>query len=353
MGKKNAAAEKMKKETLETLKQVDDNIWMMEYKGSYELDKLLEKGVAGMAGVIRFIQKNVRSARAVLNPVGGNFACSSFNTRTPENDVIFGRNFDYKDSLCMVVWTSPEKGYRSMTVTLGTFLLYGKKWQNLKNIKKPLRIMGAPYGCMDGINEKGLAIAILEIKAKPTCQKTGKKPIINPVAVRAVLDKCATVDEALELLASYDMRDMIFANYHYQIADAEGNSAIVEYVNNEMHIIRQTTKGENQKLTNFYLTEGGDNRKEMGRDRYHNIEEKLCACNYHITEQDAMKLLENNTLYYHHKWMLHMVITVWSSVYNCTNKTMLMCSGMDYAHQYRFSLDHPGEAERIEKQKEG
>ena len=93
---------------------------------------------------------------------------------TNNNEFAYTRNFDYKDSLCFVVWTSPENGYRSMTGTLGTFLLYGKKWQNPKNLKDHIRMMGAPYCCMDGVNEKGLAAAILEIKTKPTKQKTGK-----------------------------------------------------------------------------------------------------------------------------------------------------------------------------------
>ena len=200
---------------------------------------------------------------------------------------------------------------------------------------------------MDGVNEKGLAAAILEIKTKPTKQKTGKKSITTPIAIRAILDKCQNVDEAIALLKQYDMRDLIFANYHYQFADAEGNSAIVEYVNNEMHIIRQNYQGENLKLTNYFLTEGGDNRKEMGRDRYKRIDDKLCECEHKISEEDAMKLLENCTLNYHHKWMPHMVITVWSSVYNCTKKTMKMCSGMNYNDMYEFSLDEPGKVKKI------
>ena len=39
------------KETLATVKQVDENIWTLVYKGSYGLDELLEKGVSGMLGL--------------------------------------------------------------------------------------------------------------------------------------------------------------------------------------------------------------------------------------------------------------------------------------------------------------
>ncbi len=340
-------SKKAVQETLASARQINENIWMLVYHGSYGLDEMLEKGVAGIAGMVRFAQKYVHSKQVFINPFVKDFGCSSFNTRTPENDVIFGRNFDYKDSLCFVVWTAPENGYKSLTVTSGTFLMYGKKWQNPAKRNNHLRMMCAPYCCMDGVNEKGLAAAILEIKAKSTKQKTGKKPITTPVAIRAILDKCQNVDEAVELLKNYDMNDPIFANYHYQFADAEGNSAIVEYVDNKMNVIRQKQKGENLKLTNYFLTEGGDNRKEMGRDRYKRIDDKLCECGHHISEEDAMQLLSDCTLNYHHKYLPHMVITVWSSVYNCTKKTMKMCSGMNYNSMYGFSLDEPGKVNQI------
>ena len=348
MRRNREEAEKAKRETLSSFRQVDDYIWTVVYQGSYGLDELLEKGKKGILGIARFAQDHVRSKQVYINPFVRDCGCSTFNSRTPDNDVILGRNFDYKDSICIVTWTSPENAYRSISVTFGTFFLFGKKWQNPKNIKNHTRVMAAPYCCMDGINEMGLAAAILEIKAKSTKQKTGKTPIITPIALRGILDKCKNVDEAVEFLKQYDMYDPLYANYHYQFADADGNSAIVEYVNNEMHVIRQSEKDENLKLTNFFLTEGGDNRKEMGRDRYHRIDERLCECDHSISEKDAMKLLESCTLHYHHKYLPHMVITVWSSVYNCTKKTMKMCAGMNYNDMYEFSVDEPGVVKKID-----
>ena len=114
-----------------------------------------------------------------------------------------------------------------------------------------------------------------------------------------------------------------------------------------MNVIRQKQKGENLKLTNYFLTEGGDNRKEMGRDRYKKIDDRLCECEHRISEEDAMKLLSDCTLHYHHKYLPHMVITVWSSVYNCTKRTMKMCAGMNYSDMYEFSLDEPGKIKKI------
>ena len=338
---------KARKETLATFNRVDDTVRTLVYHGSYGLDEMLEKGVSGVYGVSRFAKKFIHSKQVFVNPFVRDFGCSSFNTRTPENDVIFGRNFDYKDSLCIVIWTAPENGYRSMTVTLGSFMLYGKKWQNPDKKKNHIRAMIAPYCCMDGINEKGLAAAILEIKSKSTKQKTGKKTIISPIAIRAVLDKCSTVDEAIELFKQFDMRDVLYVNYHYQFADAQGNSAIIEYVDNKMHVIRQSKKDENLMLTNYFLTEGGDNRKGMGEDRYQRIGECLKQNEYKLTEENAMKLLSENTLYYRHKIFRHMVITVWSSVFNLSKGTMKMCAGMNYDTMYEFSLNEPGKVKKI------
>ena len=329
--------------TLSTVKKVSDHIWMMEFKGDYGLDKLLEKGCKGIMDTARFVQKELREPSVIINPFTRDFGCSTFNTRNADGDVIMGRNFDYKDSWCMVVWTAPHKGYRSISVDLGDFFLYGDPGK----ANEPKRLLGAPYLCMDGVNEKGLCAAILEIKAKSTKQNTGKKPIINPVAIRAILDKCATVDEAVRLLCSYDMHDMILVNYHYHFADANGSSAIVEYVNNEMKIIRQKEKDENLVLTNYFLSEGGDNRREMGRDRFKNINECLCKCGGVMSEEEAMKLLSENTLYYRHKIFRHMVTTVWSNVYNSQKKTMTLCAGMDYKNMYLFSLDEPGKVIKL------
>lgn len=343
MRERKEIAVQKREETLKSFKQIDDNIWILEYKSSYGLDALLEKGVDSILGAVKFLQREVRFPHLAANPMHDGFACSTYNAKTPKGDYIFGRNFDYKEAPCVVVWTAPEKGYRSLAVVDSTFFIHGTKYLSLKNAKRPLRIMGSPYMSMDGVNEKGFSCAVLEIKAKATKQNTGKKPVITTVALRAVLDKCETVDEAVELFSSYDMHDLLGINYHYQFADAQGNSAIIEYVDNKMHVIRQKKQEDNLVLTNYFLTPGGDNSDGRGQDRYEHIEKTLKLNDGKLTEDAAMQLLSECTLNYRHKWMGHQVITLWSSVYNCTEKSMLMCAGMDYSKKYKFYVDKPGE----------
>ena len=341
--KKNIAKEK----TLSSFRQIDDNIWTLVYENDYGLDELLEKGVGNIMDAVLFLQKKVRTA-ILPNPTHGGFACSTFNAKNPEGHHMLGRNFDYKAAPCAVCWTNPEKGYKSVSIIDTTFFIHGTDHFTLKKSKKHQRVLGAPYMAMDGINEKGFSIAVLEIKSKATKQQTGKKPIITTVAIRAALDKCATVDEAIELFKQYDMHDSIFINYHYQLADAEGNSAIIEYVNNEMHVIRQEKKDECLALTNYFLTEGGDNHDGRGYDRYSRIKKTLKANDGVITDDAAMKLLSDCTLSYKHPQLGHQVITLWSAVYNCTEKSVLLCAGMDYDKKYRLSIDKPGEIIAVE-----
>lgn len=52
-----------------------------------------------------------------------------------------------------------------------------------------------------------------------------------------VLDKAATVEEAIELLKQYNIYFSGGIECHYLIADASGHSVIVEYVNQELCVV--------------------------------------------------------------------------------------------------------------------
>ena len=340
--------EQLKKETIKSLRRVNDNLWTLVYKNDYALDALLERGTGSILDTVTFLQDAVRKPGLKVNPDKDGFACSTFNVRDENGSHLFARNFDYKEAPCVVMWTAPENGYRSMAVVDSTFFIYGTKLFKMKNSRNRRRLIGAPYMSMDGINEKGFSCAVLEIKAKSTKQNTGKKPINTTVAIRAALDKCETVDQALDLFLSYDMHDLLGINYHYQFADAAGNSAILEYVDNEPFIIRQKTPYESLYVTNYFLAPGGDNRKGMGKDRYERIEEVLKKNDGVLSENKAMELLSECNLFYRHKTFKHMVITLWSAVYNCSENSMLLCAAMDYSRKYKFYLDKPGEVFPVE-----
>lgn len=313
-------------------KKLNSCTYTLKYENDYALDALLDHGCKNIMELARFMQKHFGLKKGELKMNGGGFACTTFNAFNQTGQHILARNFDYKDAPCIVVWTQPENGYKSVAVTDTNVMLYGKKLGEKENKN---RLLLAPYACMDGINEKGLAIAVLEIKTKATNQSTGRKNITTTVMIRAVLDKCATVDEAIELFGKFDMHDSLFCNYHYHIADASGKSVVIEYVNNEMRIIEPTDK--TQYVMNFYLSADGDNKKGFGYTREKWVNEEFEGRNGIMNEDEAMKLLEKCKLDYKHK-RGYMITSLWSAVYNCNEKTMLLSTGMDYSKQFKFGV---------------
>ncbi len=317
------------------LKRLDKNIFLLRYDNDYALDMLLERGVKSIGDLGVTIQKHFGAHKGDIKMNGGGFACTTFNAFTENGEHFLARNFDYKDAPCVVVWTAPKNGYKSIAVTDTNVMLYGKKLGEKENIN---RLLMAPYACMDGMNEKGLAIAVLELKTKATKQETGKTPITTTVAIRAVLDKCATVEEAVELFKKYDMHDSLFACYHYQITDASGKSVVIEYINNEMNVLYPEDKY--QYLLNFYATPNTPIEKGFGYTREKWLHEEFEATNHIMSEERAMQILERVKLYYKHK-RGYMITSLWSAIYNMNSKKVLFCAGMDYKTKYTFGVELP------------
>ena len=332
-------------ETIKTLKKIDDNIYALDYKYDYDLDTLLETGVSNTAELLAYAEKTVLFGSKKLHLGDGEMGCAAFNARNENGEHILGRNFDYKAAPVLACWTHPENGYSSVSFVDCNFMLYGPKRNPLAKQNR-LQTLIAPYCPVDGMNEKGLTVIVLQIKGECTRQETGKKKITPTVMIRTVLDKCATVDEAIEYYKKYDMHDALGVSYHYLIGDANGNSVIIEYINNELRIInpvnREGWSCDSQYLTNFFVSEDGNNTHGDGWDRYRKIGLTLEHGNGTLTEAEAMNLLSSINLHYRHKlgWE---VITLWSAVYNCDKATVKLCAGMDYSKAYSLSVEKPCE----------
>ena len=85
-------------------------------------------------------------------------------------------------------------------------------------------------GREDGINEKGLAIAVTGVQGKTTA----RPGLWDHIPVRAVLDRCSTVEEAVGLLESLPH----LWTKNFLIADSTGGLAIVEAAQARVEIRR-------------------------------------------------------------------------------------------------------------------
>lgn len=322
--------------TLVSFKQINEHpFYEMNYHADYNLDKFLENGAATDGELVSFVTKQIlKGISFEVNPDG---ACSTFIATDEDGDNLFGRNFDYVPSIGLIVRTKPKNGYESISVVNLNHL--GLSLENMpdKNLINRVITLAAPYAPLDGMNEKGLAIGVLVIEDGVVHQDTGKTPITTTSAIRMILDKAATVDEAVELLKNYDMNSSGETGYHFQIADADGNTAVVEYINNEMQVL--TKEDGHTAATNFVLY--NDMNSGYGQDRYEKIKAKQEETNGIMSEEEAMELLLSVP-----SQGVRQVEgtdgipsdTQWSCVYNLDELTLQICTTRDKSRIYNYSI---------------
>lgn len=185
--------------------------------------------------------------------------------------------------------------------------------------------LAAPYSPKDGINEYGLAVACLT-DSKAIYPQHNKITLFDETLPRLILDKSKTVDEAIALVNNYNLF-YIVAPLHFLVADVNGDSAVIEFVNGKMVIVR---KDKNyQVVTNFTLY-NNPNHEGFGKDRYENIESELVKRQGVIAENEALSLLKRNVIPGDEQW---------SAVYNLTQRSVLITFSREYNKVYQYNLD--------------
>jgi predicted choloylglycine hydrolase len=147
------------------------------------------------------------------------------------------------------------------------FYNFGKDFRP-EGFKNKYMCLTGLFIALDGINEKGLAIAdLMAGDSIETHQRTSKPDLTTTAAIPYMLKNAANVSEALELLRGIDMHSDIGSAHHYAMSDSSGRSVVVEYVDNKMVVV------ESPAVTNHYLCEQKLNIGLVkGDDRY----DKLC-----------------------------------------------------------------------------
>lgn len=230
--------------------QLENGLTAVKYKGDYGFEEFLAKGGASSDGdVVKYLTQNVLSGAGGISFGKMPFGCSTISVKNENGGYLFGRNFDWNNCNALIVHSVPRNGYSSISTVNTDFInMSGLKLSSLPDNAQAVIAMYAP---LDGMNEKGLAVSVNMIQDSATIsQNTDKPDITTTTAIRLLLNKAANVDEALELLEGYDMHASMGFMTHLAIADNDGNSVVVEYINNEMQVI------ETPVVTNFYLAEG-------------------------------------------------------------------------------------------------
>lgn len=324
-------------ETINSIKLLDEThkFYYMEYTADYKYDEFLFAGGARtQEEVNEFVSNNLLNGQKINFTTDDNVFCTTFSGRNAEGQTIFGRNLDIiNDTPVLIVKTIPTNAdYKSIsTVHLGMFLDFQNGIQDNTTEEMKKQLLMAPYVPMDGMNEKGVTIAILALNYKFEELDTEKNDLTIFSAMRLILDKAANVDEAINLLKQYDMSfEDVSINAHYQIADAEGNSAVIEWIDGELNII----KAENnfQVCTNFYLSplmSDDDKTSGTAKQRYNTAYTAIESVNGVFEESQAMELLQA---------VSQGNATKWSVVYNSGNLTADIAPYTQYDEKDRIKV---------------
>ena len=249
--------------TLRSIASVEGNeyLYRMEYKAAYDLDDVIQNDIDENAELLDYVVGRIGKGlplKIKSSQVAAN--CTSFQAAKAQGEGFwYGRNYDFFKNPTMVTVSHPKKGYAS--IACSDMSHFGYSLEKLPtSFAASLSCLAAIYAPVDGINEKGLCTSIMALPKQASQQDTPKHNVGTTILMRAWLDRCATVQEALDFLETVDVRHdaAVGSGYHYMVADANGDCAVVEFDRYDgwKTLIVRKAEGKNHMLvTNHLLSE--------------------------------------------------------------------------------------------------
>jgi metal-dependent hydrolase (beta-lactamase superfamily II) len=299
--------------TLSSLEQVDDYpLYVMHYQGAYSRQASLEGGGGLAAGA---------------QPPA--WACSLFAALGDADNMLYGRNFDWRFSPALLLFTDPPDGYASVSMVDIDYLGFsGDRAQGVADLPLTERqsLLDTPFWPFDGMNERGVAVGMAAVSEEKMPRDPAKETIGSLGVIREILDHAADVDEALAILQSYNIDWGGGPALHYLVADLSGRSYLVEFYDGEMVIMPNEASW--QHATNLIRAAAGDS-PEGECWRFDRITQRLADTEGQLTSAEAMDLLAD----------VAQDGTQWSIVYGMSSGEIDASMGQQYRETHTFQLD--------------
>jgi hypothetical protein len=312
--------------TLNSLELIDDYpLYTMHYYGGYAHRAALRGDDEGWE----------EAAQLPVETLVGSpsWACSLFAALGDEDNMLYGRNFDWEYSPAVLLFTDPPDGYASVSmVDIAYFGFGGSEAGTLLDL--PLDelspLLDAPFMPFDGMNERGLVVGMAAVPPGEMQADPNKETIDSILVIRKILDQASTVDDAISILESYNINYRGGPPLHYLIADPSGDSVLVEFYQGEMVVIPNDEPWH--LATNFLRASEGESAQGLC-ERYDTLFENLSETGGQITESEAMGFLQE----------VSQEGTQWSIVYGMSAGEVTVVMNRQYDEVYTFSLDYSGE----------
>lgn len=314
----------------DTIHELESGFSVVRLQGGYGFEDFLKQGGAKSdAEVLKYLTSTLVGEVDGLSFEGTAFGCSTISVQNKEGGYYFGRNFDWNTCDAMIVACYPENEYASISTVNMDFVRQGAGLASHFMGEETQKIASL-YAPLDGMNEKGLCVSVNMIEDSDTIsQNSEKTDITTTTAIRLLLNRASTVEEAVELLKQYDFHASMNYMVHLAIADNTGKSVAIEYIDNQMQVI------ETPILTNYYLAKGEKNGigTKQSHTRFDILKAALQENNVMNTEQvkDTLSSVSK-------KNFGEFESTEWSAVFDQTALTVNYYHRENYNKAFVFSL---------------
>lgn len=321
-----------KNKTIESLRKFPgENAYEITYFGDYAMDEYLKCGAADSFAMLDFQTKFLYEGVDNRFFYKNHHNCSGFTAHNSDGDFLLCHDLDNPEKLPGVTLAENEVTGKTIGISnLLYFYRFSSAWEEFADlsVEKPIdraRALGVPYEMQDGMNAHGLALVTFTASGTEIGSYGSKIPLCYYSLYRAIIDRCKTVDEALGFLERYTMAPQDNIS-HFQLADAGGNSVIIEYVKGEMKIIR--SEKPYQICSNFLIYDNPE-MEGFGKDRYIAYQNYLDAHGGIVDEESAFRLLHENHIPGDENY---------SVVFNLTKKTAAVQFAPEFAVTHRYQL---------------
>lgn len=313
--------------TISSVKQLGEGMYTVNYRHDYRLDKALESGIDDERSLLKFICDEMYFGYQVDSNIE-KYACSAFLTESPDGKYLGGRSFGLGGTDTLCVYTHPSDGYASISTVSTDMLNVGAdNAYPTTSLEGRAALLAAPYIAVDGMNEKGLFTALLDLSMGETPMETGNRDLTVTMAVRLLIDRAATVDEAIELLRNYDIHTGHGLTQHLFVGDASGDGAVIEWHKGQMKVVKSPI------CTNFRLSSKLAQDDPTGMCERFDILHDTLEKHPENTPGDAMDMLEAVKQEYDNN-----IHTEWSIVYHLTDFSMDISVDMDFDNVYHLEI---------------
>lgn len=305
--------------------------YFMEVTGDYHFQEFLEKGGASSDGeVSAFLSKKIAKGLAGVPVEAHGTGCSALSAKSTDGEHFWGRNYDWTGSVPIILRHVPKEGYASLS-TCDFQNITGNPEVLPEGMANRMLAIAALYVPLDGVNAAGLCVADLQVNEGGMPDPDTEKPDLTvTTAIRLLLDKAATVEEAVALLRQYDIHPSGGVSHHLAISDASGATVAVEFTEDgeEGVTVIPAVAVTNFNLANGDTAAGG----ESAQTRYKRLQEIYLEKNGVLTRDELLDAL-SEVSQTEGTWT-----TQWSMAYNQASPHVTWYFDGDFSRGTGFSI---------------